>query len=85
MVGPTGSTGKGTAHNGEEDGGPKWGDDERDFDDLDWSNETVDEDERDLSWSAVLKRTFEAYLRGETPNMYGEWINWSSTEEEQGW
>ncbi|KAI0348387.1 hypothetical protein BDW22DRAFT_83853 [Trametopsis cervina] len=30
----------------------------------------------DLSWSAVLKRTFEAYLRGERPNMYGEWIRW---------
>ncbi|KAK0459087.1 uncharacterized protein EV420DRAFT_1538217 [Desarmillaria tabescens] len=31
-------------------------------------------DERDLSWSTVLKRTFEAYIRGERPNMYGEWI-----------
>lgn len=30
----------------------------------------------DLSWSAVLKRTFEAYLRGERPNMYGEWLQW---------
>ena len=30
----------------------------------------------DLSWSAVLKRTFEAYVRGEQPNMYGEWIRW---------
>ncbi|KAK0494817.1 hypothetical protein EDD18DRAFT_285053 [Armillaria luteobubalina] len=30
--------------------------------------------ERDLSWSTVLKRTFEAYIRGERPNMYGEWI-----------
>ncbi|KAK0454565.1 hypothetical protein EV421DRAFT_1757610 [Armillaria borealis] len=32
--------------------------------------------ERDLSWSTVLKRTFEAYIRGERPNMYGEWILW---------
>ncbi|TRM66445.1 hypothetical protein BD626DRAFT_203259 [Schizophyllum amplum] len=30
----------------------------------------------DLSWSTVLKRTFEAYVRGERPNMYGEWIVW---------
>jgi len=35
-----------------------------------------DEDRRDLDWSAVLKRTFEAYIRGERPNMYGEWIYW---------
>lgn len=30
----------------------------------------------DLSWSAVMKRTFEAYIRGERPNMYGEWLHW---------
>lgn len=30
----------------------------------------------DLSWSAVMKRTFEAYIRGEQPNMYGEWLHW---------
>ncbi|KAF7321514.1 hypothetical protein MKEN_00672300 [Mycena kentingensis (nom. inval.)] len=30
------------------------------------------EDRRDLDWSTVLKRTFESYLRGERPNMYGE-------------
>ncbi|KAL6310082.1 hypothetical protein BKA93DRAFT_814404 [Sparassis latifolia] len=36
----------------------------------------VTEDRRDLDWSAVLKRTFEAYVRGEAPNMYGEWIRW---------
>ncbi|KAF8958965.1 hypothetical protein BDZ97DRAFT_1840080 [Flammula alnicola] len=38
-----------------------------------------DEDEHDktdLDWSAVIKRTFEAYIRGERPNMYGEWIEW---------
>ncbi|GAA5884381.1 hypothetical protein JCM6882_002251 [Rhodosporidiobolus microsporus] len=61
--------------------GYKWGDDERDFEDLDWTHETVDEDdERDLPWSTVLKRTFEAFVRGETPNMYGEWINWEEEE-----
>lgn len=34
-------------------------------------------DKRDLDWSTVLKRTFEAYVRGETPNMYGEWLEWA--------
>ena len=33
-------------------------------------------DKRDLDWATVLKRTFEAYIRGERPNMYGEWIRW---------
>ncbi|KAG7099171.1 hypothetical protein E1B28_001042 [Marasmius oreades] len=33
-------------------------------------------DLRDLDWSAVLKRTFESYIRGERPNMYGEWLKW---------
>ena len=36
----------------------------------------VADDKRDLDWSVVLKRTFEAYIRGEIPNMYGEWIKW---------
>ncbi|KAK7053032.1 hypothetical protein VNI00_004353 [Paramarasmius palmivorus] len=36
----------------------------------------VVEDKRDLDWSTVLKRTFEGYIRGERPNMYGEWIDW---------
>ncbi|KAF9078616.1 hypothetical protein BDP27DRAFT_1206722 [Rhodocollybia butyracea] len=36
----------------------------------------VEADKRDLDWSAVLKRTFESYIRGERPNMYGEWIRW---------
>lgn len=36
----------------------------------------VENDKRDLDWAAVLKRTFEAYIRGERPNMYGEWIRW---------
>ncbi|WVQ85933.1 hypothetical protein IAT38_008101 [Cryptococcus sp. DSM 104549] len=34
------------------------------------------DDEVDLSWSTVLKRTFEAYLRAERPNAYGEWLEW---------
>ena len=33
-------------------------------------------DKRDLDWATVLKRTFEAYIRGERPNMYGEWVQW---------
>lgn len=33
-------------------------------------------DKRDLDWATVMKRTFEAYMRGERPNMYGEWIQW---------
>jgi WD repeat and SOF domain-containing protein 1 len=32
----------------------------------------------DLTWGAVLKRTFEAYLRREAPNMYGEWLEWAT-------
>ncbi|KAK7057493.1 hypothetical protein R3P38DRAFT_2841286 [Favolaschia claudopus] len=36
----------------------------------------VVEDRRDLDWSTVLKRTFEAYIRGEIPNMYGEYLVW---------
>ncbi|WWC98578.1 hypothetical protein V866_005470 [Kwoniella sp. B9012] len=39
------------------------------------SREDMD-DEIDLSWSTVLKRTFEGYLRGERPNAYGEWLEW---------
>ncbi|KZP16846.1 glycosyltransferase family 32 protein [Athelia psychrophila] len=35
-----------------------------------------DKDTRDLGWSTVMKRTFEAYIRGDRPNMYGEWIQW---------
>ncbi|KAH9812877.1 hypothetical protein DFH28DRAFT_978220 [Melampsora americana] len=35
------------------------------------------DDERDLGWATVLKRTFEAYLRCERPNMYGEWLDWA--------
>ncbi|GAA5974667.1 hypothetical protein JCM11641_007049 [Rhodosporidiobolus odoratus] len=68
--------------------GYKWGDDERDFDELDWLDERVEDEEhgRDLPWSAVLKRTFEAFVRGETPNMYGEWINWQEAgEDDEGY
>lgn len=36
----------------------------------------VADDKRDLDWSVVIKRTFEAYIRGEAPNMYGEWVKW---------
>ncbi|KAJ7293474.1 glycosyltransferase family 32 protein [Mycena rebaudengoi] len=35
-----------------------------------------DEDKRDLDWCTVLKRTYEAYIRGERPSMYGEWLQW---------
>ncbi|KAI0274752.1 glycosyltransferase family 32 protein [Gloeopeniophorella convolvens] len=38
--------------------------------------EKVTDDKRDLDWATVLKRTFEAYIRGERPNMYGEWLQW---------
>ncbi|KAI5891399.1 uncharacterized protein SCHCODRAFT_02628989 [Schizophyllum commune H4-8] len=38
--------------------------------------DSVWDDKRDLDWSTVLKRTFESYIRGERPNMYGEWIHW---------
>ncbi|TFK41273.1 hypothetical protein BDQ12DRAFT_626622 [Crucibulum laeve] len=38
--------------------------------------ETAEDDKRDLDWATVMKRTFEAYIRGDTPNMYGEWLEW---------
>lgn len=38
--------------------------------------EQKEPDKVDLDWSTVLKRTFEGYIRGERPNMYGEWIQW---------
>lgn len=46
------------------------------FNDKDILREVGDEDEQDLSWATVLKRSFEAYLRSERPNMYGEWLRW---------
>ncbi|KAF8640962.1 hypothetical protein AX17_000608 [Amanita inopinata Kibby_2008] len=38
--------------------------------------ERVEDDRRDLDWAIVLKRTCESYIRGETPNQYGEWLVW---------
>ncbi|KAJ3709872.1 hypothetical protein DFJ43DRAFT_184868, partial [Lentinula guzmanii] len=43
---------------------------------IDEAEETVESDKRDLDWSAVLKRTFESYIRSERPNLYGEWLQW---------
>lgn len=40
-----------------------------------WEDRVAD-DKRDLDWATVLKRTFESYVRGERPNMYGEWMQW---------
>ena len=40
-------------------------------------DDKVSDDKRDLDWATVIKRTFEAYIRGERPNMYGEWIAWT--------
>ncbi|KAJ7164995.1 glycosyltransferase family 32 protein [Mycena filopes] len=39
-------------------------------------SESVEDDKRDLDWAAVLKRTFESYIRGERANMYREWLVW---------
>lgn len=44
-------------------------------DDFMWEDRVID-DKRDLDWAAVLKRTFESYIRGERPNLYGEWMAW---------
>ncbi|KAH7928523.1 hypothetical protein BV22DRAFT_1126499 [Leucogyrophana mollusca] len=41
----------------------------------DWVDR-VSDDKRDLDWATVLKRTFESHVRGERPNMYGEWLRW---------
>lgn len=53
---------------------------ETDFEDerrrVDEDQETVDDDKLDLDWATVIKRTFEAYIREERPNMYGEWLRW---------
>ncbi|KAI0080292.1 hypothetical protein K474DRAFT_1704843 [Panus rudis PR-1116 ss-1] len=40
------------------------------------TEESVADDKRDLDWSIVLKRICEAYIRGERPNLYGEWLKW---------
>lgn len=50
-----------------------------------YNDDDLEVDKTDLDWSAVLKRTFEAYVRGERPNMYGEWIEWRiQPEKEKG-
>jgi len=41
----------------------------------DWIDK-ISDDKRDLDWATVLKRTFEGFIRGERPNMYGEWLRW---------
>ncbi|EGO30952.1 hypothetical protein SERLADRAFT_404908 [Serpula lacrymans var. lacrymans S7.9] len=46
-----------------------------DLDPDEWVD-AVSKDKRDLDWATVLKRTFEAYVRGERPNMYGEFLQW---------
>jgi len=42
----------------------------------DKEEDSVAHDKRDLDWATIMKRTFEAYVRGERPNMYGEWVSW---------
>ncbi|KAJ7071132.1 glycosyltransferase family 32 protein [Mycena amicta] len=44
-------------------------------------DEAIVSDPRDLDWSMVLKRTFESYVRGERPNMYGEWLDWGEKKD----
>lgn len=43
---------------------------------VEFDEDDITNDKRDLAWGTVLKRTFEAYVRGERPNMYGEWLRW---------
>ncbi|KAF9022949.1 hypothetical protein BDZ89DRAFT_956120 [Hymenopellis radicata] len=43
---------------------------------LEFGEDKISDDQRDLDWATVLKRTFESYIRGERPNMYGEWLLW---------
>jgi hypothetical protein len=43
-------------------------------DDPDWVETVELDDTRDLSWAAVTKRTLEGWVRGERPNLYGEWF-----------
>lgn len=40
----------------------------------------MEEDEGDLSWASVMKRTFEGFVRGERGNAYGEWIEWAEVD-----
>lgn len=46
------------------------------MEDADQDKDDLEADKRDLDWAAVLKRTFESYIRGERANMYGEWLVW---------
>jgi WD repeat and SOF domain-containing protein 1 len=63
--------------------GPRFAEGERaaraaanpDADPDEWVDE-IDDDKVDLDWATVLKRTFESHIRGERPNMYGEWLHW---------
>ena len=43
-------------------------------DDPDWVETVELDDIRDLSWATVAKRTLEGWVRGERPNLYGEWF-----------
>jgi WD repeat and SOF domain-containing protein 1 len=43
-------------------------------DDIRLDEDDVRDDVRDLSWATVLKRTFEQYLREESPNMVSKCI-----------
>jgi hypothetical protein len=45
-----------------------------DDDDPGWVETVELDDTRDLSWATVTKRTLEAWVRGERPNLYGEWF-----------
>ncbi|GJJ08862.1 hypothetical protein Clacol_003082 [Clathrus columnatus] len=40
-----------------------------------WHHHSI-EDENSLPWSAIIKRTMEAFIRGEAPNLYGEYFVW---------
>lgn len=42
--------------------------------DPDWVETVELDDTRDLSWATVTKRTLEGWVRGERPNLYGEWF-----------
>jgi len=44
------------------------------IEDPDWVETVELDDTRDLSWAAVTKRTLEGWVRGERPNLYGEWF-----------
>lgn len=72
-AGPTGAEGRDARSKSTSEWAP---DDDSTDPWLDGQYDNVVDDSRDIGWAAMLKRTFEAYMRGERPNMYGEWINW---------